>query len=307
MTRMAPRQSGSALILALLVVAIVATLASSILWRQELWIADIGMQREKAVLIGLARSGTDWAQAILAEDARTSAIDHLGEAWTQKIPLIPIDEGELGGFLEDQQGRWNLNNLVRNGKADPYQFEIMQRLLESLGLSVELAFALQDWMDGDGETSATAGAEDDFYLLLRSPYRAANAMLSHVDELRLVRGFSPDVIEKLRPFVTALPEFSAINVNTAPREVLAALQQTYSDSDLDAVTSRRERLPFRDLADFRGTLKKSSFDTREGLLTTASQYFQANVAAKYKDSSIELVCMIRRHAGRTEIVWLRHT
>ena len=307
MTRMAPRQSGSALILALLVVAIVATLASSILWRQELWIADIGMQREKAVLIGLARSGTDWAQAILAEDARTSAIDHLGEAWTQKIPLIPIDEGELGGFLEDQQGRWNLNNLVRNGKADPFQFEIMQRLLESLGLSVELAFALQDWMDGDGETSATAGAEDDFYLLLRSPYRAANAMLSHVDELRLVRGFSPDVIEKLRPFVTALPEFSAINVNTAPREVLAALQQTYSDSDLEAVTSRRERLPFRDLADFRGTLKKSSFDTREGLLTTASQYFQANVAAKYKDSSIELVCMIRRHAGRTEIVWLRHT
>ncbi len=307
MTRMAPRQSGSALILALLVVAIVATLASSILWRQELWIADIGMQREKAVLIGLARSGTDWAQAILAEDARTSAIDHLGEAWTQKIPLIPIDEGELGGFLEDQQGRWNLNNLVRNGKADPFQFEIMQRLLESLGLSVELAFALQDWMDSDGETSSTGGAEDDFYLSLRSPYRAANAMLSHVDELRLVRGFSPDVIEKLRPFVTALPEFSAINVNTAPREVLAALQQTYSDSDLDAVTSRRERLPFRDLADFRGTLKKSSFDTREGLLTTASQYFQANVAAKYKDSSIELVCMIRRHAGRTEIVWLRHT
>lgn len=307
MTPMAPRQSGSALILALLVVAIVATLASSILWRQELWIADIGMQREKAVLIGLARSGTDWAQAILAEDARTSAIDHLGESWTQKIPLIPIDEGELGGFLDDQQGRWNLNNLVRNGKADPYQFEIMQRLLESLGLPGELAFALQDWMDSDGESSATGGAEDDFYLSLRSPYRAANAMLSHVDELRLVRGFSPDVIEKLRPFVTALPEFSAINVNTAPREVLAALQQTYSDSDLDAVTSRRERLPFRDLADFRGTLKKSSFDTREGLLTTASQYFQANVAAKYKDSSIELVCMIRRHAGRTEIVWLRHT
>jgi general secretion pathway protein K len=303
----APRQSGSALIMALLVVAIVATLASSILWRQELWIADIGMQREKAMLQGLVRSGTDWARAILAEDARMSAIDHLGESWTQKIPLIPIDEGELGGFLEDQQGRWNLNNLVRSGKQDPIQFEIMQRLLESLGLPVELAFALQDWMDGDSEQSAAGGAEDDYYLSLPTPYRTANAILSHVDELRLVRGFSPDVIEKLRPFVTALPESSAINVNTAPREVLASLQQTYSDSDLDAVVSRRERLPFRDLADFRGTLKKSSFDTREGLLTTASQYFQATMIAKYKDSSIELVCMIRRQAGRTEIVWLRYT
>lgn len=301
------RQSGSALILALLVVAIVAALASSILWRQELWIADIGMQREKAMLRGLVRSGADWARAILSEDARISAIDHLGESWTQKIPLTPVDEGEIGGFLVDQQGRWNLNNLVRNGKVDPYQFEIMQRLLESLGLPVELAFALQDWMDGDGEpSSATAGAEDDYYLSLPSPYRAANAMLSHVDELRLVRGFSPDVIEKLHPFVTALPEFSAINVNTAPREVLAALQQKYSDSDLDAVTNRRERLPFRDLADFRGTLQKSSFDIREGLLTTASQYFLATIAAKYKDSSIELDCMIRRQAGRTEIVWQRY-
>ena len=300
------KQVGSALILSLLVVAIVATLASSILWRQEIWIADIGMQRAEAKLRNLARSGTDWARAVLAEDARLSAIDHLGEVWTQRIPLTPVDEGEVGGFLEDQQGRWNLNNLVRNGKADPYQFEIMQRLLESLGLPVELAFALLDWIDGDGETSATGGAEDDYYLSQPAPHRAANAMLTHVDELQLVRGFSSDVIDKLRPFVTALPEFSAINVNTAPREVLAAAQQRYSDSDLDAVIGRRDRLPFRDLADFRGTLKKSSFDTREELLTTASQYFQVTVAAKYKDSSIELVCMIRRQAGRTEIVWQRY-
>ena len=298
-------QSGSALLLALLVVAMVAALASSVIWRQQLWIADIEMQRERAVLRNLARSGADWARAVLVEDARASAIDYLGEPWAQRIPLTPVNDGEIGGYIEDQQGRWNINNLVRNGKTDPYQFAVLQRLLDSLGLPVELAFALLDWIDGDNETSDGAGAEDGYYLSLPSPYRTANAPLVHVDELRLVRGFTPDVIDKLRPFVTALPEFSAINVNTAPRTVLAAMQRIYSESDLDAVLSRRERLPYRDLADFRGTLQQSSFDIRDELLTTASQYFLATISAKYKDSFIELDCMIRRQAGRTELVWQR--
>ena len=75
------RQSGAAILIALMVVGMVALLASSILWRQELWIADLDMQRQRTAARLLARSGTDWARAILAEDARFSAIDHPGEQW----------------------------------------------------------------------------------------------------------------------------------------------------------------------------------------------------------------------------------
>jgi general secretion pathway protein K len=300
------RQSGAAIIIALLVVGMVAFLASSILWRQELWIADLDTQRQQAAVRMLARSGADWARAILAADARLSTIDHLGEPWASRPPPTPVDDGEVGGFIEDQQGRLNLNNLVRNGKPDPYQFEIFQRLLESTGLSIGLAFALRDWISVEGDPDSPSSAEDDYYLSLATPYRPAKALLSHVDELRLVRGFAPEIIEKLRPFVTALPEFTPINVNTAPRPVLAAALRSITDADLDMLMSRRESLPFRDLADFRGTLQKSTIMLEEEILTTASRYFLATIAAKHRDSAIELTCMIRRHAGRTEIIWQRY-
>jgi general secretion pathway protein K len=299
-------QSGAAILIALMVVGMVALLASSILWRQELWIADLDMQRQRTAARLLARSGTDWARAILAEDARLSAIDHPGEPWASKVPPAPLDGGELGGFLEDQQGKWNLNNLVRQGRVDPLQFELFQRLLEGAGLPVELAFALRDWIDADGERDTSAGAEDEYYLTLPVPYRAGNAPLSHVDELRLVRGFSADVIERLRPLVSALPEFTPVNLNTAPRPVLAAVLRRATDADLDTLVSRRDHLPFRDLADFRGTLQKSAILFEEEILTTASRYFLATITAKQRDSVIELSCMIRRQAGRTEIVWQRY-
>jgi general secretion pathway protein K len=302
----ARQQSGTAIIIALLVVGMVAFLASSILWRQEMWIADLDMQRQRAAVRMLARSGADWARAVLAADARLGNSDHLGEPWALKVPPLRVDDGDVGGFIEDQQGLWNLNNLIRNGKADPYQFEIFQRLLEGTGLPTGLAFALRDWIDADSDPESRAGAEDDYYLSLPRPYRAANAMLSHVDELGLVRGFSPEVLDKLRPFVTALPEFAPINVNTAPRPVLAAALRGITDADLDLLLSRRDRLPYRDLADFRGTLQQSTITLEEEILTTASRYFLATITARHRDSAIELTCLIRRQSGRTGIVWQRY-
>lgn len=301
------RQAGSAIVIALLVVGIVALLASSILWRQEMWIADLGMQRERATLRLLARSGADWARAVLVADARLSPYDHLGEPWASKVAPTQVDDGEIGGFLEDQQGRWNLNNLMRNGKPDPFQFETFQRLLEGAGLPMELAFALRDWIDADSDRDSSAGAEDEYYLSLANPYRAANTLLSHVDELQRVRGFSPEVIEKLRPYVSALPDYVPINVNTASRQVLAAALHGASDEDLDLLMSRRDRLPFRDLADFRGSLKKSTILLEEAILTTASSYFLATITARHRSSAIELTCMIRRQAGRSEILWQRYS
>jgi general secretion pathway protein K len=190
-------------------------------------------------------------------------------------------------------------------KPDPRQFEILQRLLEGLGLPTALAFALQDWLDADDDPASGVGAEDRYYLTLPVPYRSANALLTHLDELRLVRGFSPQIIEKLRPYVTALPEYAPINVNTAPRPVLAAVLQGVTDAELDTLMSRRERLPFRDLAEVRGAIQGPDKLLEENSLTTASRYFLANISARRGDSSIDLACLIRRQAGRTEIVWQR--
>lgn len=300
------RSSGSAIILALFVVAVVAFLASSILWRQEVWIAELGMQRDVTALRNLARTGTDWARAVLIADSRISAIDHLGESWAIRVPPTELEGGDISGFLEDEQGKWNLNNLARNGRVDPKQLEVFQRLLEILDLPTDLAFSLRDWVDSDSDPESSAGAEDEYYLSLSTPRRPANSSLAHVDELGLVRGYSPEIVARLRPFVTAVPEFAAVNVNTASREVLAAVLPGLTDVGVLRLLDRRERVPFRDMADFRGTLKESVIAWEERSLTTASQHFLATLAARQGHSSFELNCMIRRQNGRTEIIWQRY-
>jgi general secretion pathway protein K len=85
---------------------------------------------------------------------------------------------------------------------------------------------------------------------LERPYLAANRPLTDVAELALVRGFDDNVRARLRPFVTALPRFTPVNVNTASPELLAALVVGLNLDGARALVAKRERSYFRDSADF---------------------------------------------------------
>ena len=100
--------------------------------------------------------------------------------------------------------------------------KLLRQLLAQVDLSPDLADAVVDWIDGDDDLSGTSGAESAYYLSLPRPYRAANAPMVQVDELYRVRGFDSAAVARLRPYVTALRERTAINVNTASDTVIAA-------------------------------------------------------------------------------------
>ncbi|MFI4982214.1 MAG: type II secretion system minor pseudopilin GspK, partial [Nevskiales bacterium] len=207
-------QRAAALIMALLVVAMATALASNLIWRQDLWLRQIETQRDLAQARLLVTAGIDWARAVLAEDARTSHYDHKGEPWATKVPAMPAEGGEIAGGLEDEQGKWNLNNLVRNGQISQDDLVVLVNLLKQLQLPQTLAGALADWLDSDSEASPD-GAEDPYYLALKTPYRAANRELDDLDNLLRVRGFDANTVERLRPYVSALPGYNPVNVNTA--------------------------------------------------------------------------------------------
>ena len=126
-------------------------------------------------------AGVDWARALLSEDRRVSSVDHLGEPWALRLPPVPVDNGELAGQIDDQQGAFNLNNLYRNGKAEP------------------------------GACRAVSPAAGDPRPARRARRCAASRSdrpLVDVAELALVPGFDAAVRARLRPFVTALPRFT---------------------------------------------------------------------------------------------------
>ena len=192
---MKTRQKGVAVVLAMGVVALAAIAAAAMLASQSTWARHTQLNAEHVQAQALVQAGVDWARALLYDDRRLSSVDHLGEPWAMRLPPVPVDNGELAGQIDDQHSVFNLNNVFTGARQNPVQVLQWRRLLQILGLPEALADA----------------------------YLAAGRPLVDAAELALIPGFDAAVRARLRPFVTALPRFTAINVNTAPPEVLAAV------------------------------------------------------------------------------------
>ena len=155
-------QKGAAVILALLTVALVAGLAAASVGDLGVAMDQVAGRHDQAQARQLARGAVDWARNVLSEDARTSQVDHLGEAWAVKVPPTPVEEGEVSGELQELSGRLNLNNLASDG-ADIIEVERFQRLLSLVGVAdadaLNLTAALLDWLDADDTPRLPGGAE----------------------------------------------------------------------------------------------------------------------------------------------------
>ncbi len=270
------QQRGVAIVLAMGVVAMATMAATAMMITQSTWSRESELTADNVQAQTLVQAGVDWARAVLSDDRRLGDIDHLGEPWAMRLPPMSVESGELAGYIEDQQGLFNLNNLVKGGKVNLAQLAHFQRLLSLLGLPAALAGTLADWVDADSEPQPQGGAEDETYLALQPPYLAANRPLADVAELALVRGFDDGVLARLRPFVTALPVFTAVNVNTAPPEVLAAVIDGLGLDGARDLVAQRSRGYFRDRNDLLRHLPQGILVAVDDL-SFGSDYFMARV------------------------------
>lgn len=269
-------ERGVAIVLAISVVAMAAMVATAIMVSQSTWARQLELTAEHVQARAVLQAGADWARAVLSDDRRLGNIDHLGEPWALRLPPMPVENGELLGQIEDQQGLFNLNNLVSGGKVNAVQLEHFRRLLSILGLPSPLAYTLADWIDTDGEPQPQGGAEDAYYLALDPPYLSANRPLIDAAELALVAGFDDNVRARLRPYVTALPGSTPVNVNTAPAEVLAAVIDGLDLGNAQSLVAQRDRAYFRDTGDFTKRLPREAV-AGAGDISVSSDYFSASL------------------------------
>lgn len=293
-------QSGLALITAVLVVAIVATTAATLAFGEQVWFRQAQNSSNRAQAESLRQGALSYATILLARELalNNNNVDHLGEAWAQPIPPFPVEDGMLAFQVSDAQGLFNLNNLVNNGAASQTDFDMFRRLLQGLDLNPDLSYALLDWIDPDSNLSP-GGAEDTEYLALPKPYRTANRLLESVDELRLVRGFDAKTVEKLRPYVTALPGHTTVNVNTAPERVLATLFAT-PPLALKSLIDSRVSQPFMTTEDFKTRVQPASPPLTGYGVTTG--YFLVTIEIRYGRLQRRTLALIQRTAGRPAVV-----
>ena len=299
-------QRGVAVVLAMGVVALAAIATAAMLASQSTWSRHVELTAEHVQAQSLVQAGVDWTRTLLADDRRMSNVDHLGEPWAMRLPPVPVDNGEFTGQIDDQQGAFNLNNLVKDGVVNPPQLAQFRRLLKLLELPDGLAGSLVDWLDADGEPQPQGGAEDAYYQALPSPYLAANRLLADVAELALVRGFDESVRARLRPFVTALPRFTALNVNTAPPEVLAAVVDGLEIDAARELAEQRSRAYFRDRADFLSQLPPGAVAGANDV-STSSDFFLASVRVTIGDAQARgSALLLREAAGWPAVVWRKY-
>jgi general secretion pathway protein K len=244
-------QRGVALVTALLVVALATVAAVAMATRLHVDMRRAGnlLHGEQAYTYALAAES--WAQVILQRDSEDNKTDSYQDDWATSLPPIAVEGGLVDGRIDDLQGRFNVNNLVGdNGAVDAPNLKYFEQLLERLQLEPSLATALVDWIDSDLDVTFPGGVEDETYLLQDPPYRAANRRLVDISELRLVQGFTPEIIEILAPHVTALPSATLINVNTATPEVLLALHVELDPTDIDTLIAMRDEEVFETADEF---------------------------------------------------------
>lgn len=295
------RQRGVALITAIVVVAIATVLAVRIGTRAAM---DL---RRTAGLVALdqgwhvALGAEAWAIEVLRDDIRDSReFDHLGEGWAQPLPPLPVDGGELRGALEDMQGRFNLNNLVNGDReTDPANVERFAKLLIQVGAQPRWASLMADWIDEDSQPNPD-GAEDSTYLAQNPPYRAANGLVVTTTEMMALPGMTRDEFERIRPFVTALPAGTPINVCTAKPPVLAMLSDgglDFGNEELLAANRRDGCFPTPDMFN-------EMFETvelRNQVISQDSSWFRAVTAVRIGTSEFTLYSLINRNDSDTDI------
>jgi len=292
--------SGAAIVIAMLLAALVATIAATLLWQQQRWAGEYERRRDQVQAQVLAMAGVQWARQILFDTLRGSTITHLGQ------PPTPIENGSIGGYIADAQARINVDNLAASGNLPQPTRAALQRLFTTLGLPQSFLNAMTDWIDADNQVTPDGGAEDAYYLAQSIPGLAANAPVRRVAELLAVRGADPAMLSRLRTFVEAVDAPSTVNVNTAPPEVLMAVVDGLDAAGAAAMVAARAQSPFTSTADFHARLNRPRLNVDETQLAVRSDWFEVTIEARQGDTVARARALLKRSTISSEwpiVVW----
>lgn len=236
-------ERGTVLIMALLIVGVVAALAVRFTADYQLGLAKAESRWHGAQARSYLLAAETVAQFVLEMDP-DPAVDYPDEGWGGETPV------EFGGVwlfvsITDAQSRINLNDLSggdltsQRAPTDPQRYTEPQRrfirllqTFEQEGVplnpdeAVAILEAVVDWLDPDNEVSGFGGAEADYYLGLDPEYLPANGEFKSVEELRMVRYITPDLMELIRPYIEVLPAGQSLNVNTMSPRLLRTLNSS---------------------------------------------------------------------------------
>ncbi|MCK4785309.1 MAG: type II secretion system minor pseudopilin GspK [Desulfobacteraceae bacterium] len=234
---------GVALILTILIVSLIIAVTLQFNRTMRTHVASAANVAHGLKALYAAKSGISYSLALLMEDSRE--VDTLLDQWAVEESLDRVSGALRAHFscslsetkekkrlvsIEDLSGKIQINRLVENHELE----KVFKRFLklDEFGLDQEsinvIVDSVMDWIDqADQEDDLVRfyGAEDDYYQSLERPYHCKNGPMDSPGELLLVKGITPELFSRIKPYITVFGEDGKININTADPMVLTSLHE----------------------------------------------------------------------------------
>ncbi|MCS6284629.1 MAG: type II secretion system minor pseudopilin GspK [Nitrospira sp.] len=301
-------ERGVALLLALLVLALLVALILEFDGEARREYRDAAAFRDNFKAQTLTRAAIQAARAVLQQDfikdkKAGEAYDAPTDLWAMPIKNYAIGDGFLSAQIEDERGKLNLNDLAA-APGDELQkktkIQRFKRLFELLQLSPDLVDALVDWVDAD-ENQEPAGAESMYYQSQRPAYRAANTPLGGFGDLRLIKGFTPEIVDRLSRYVTLFPAEGSglVNLNTADLLVIQSLDPAITQTMAAEIAQGRPYKKKEDL-DRIGSFQEIGAKLRatQSGYDVKSDYFSARLSINVNDVTKTAWVVLQRDASK---------
>lgn len=283
----ADSQRGVALLTILLLVVSITVVAGAMLASQKIAIRRSGLLFDQNQLLQDINAGQQLAVTLIRADAKLNDTDSEQDIWAQPIPPYTLGGHSIGIELRDEGSRFNINNLYHNGAVDTAALAVFQRLLTQLNLEPDIAVAILDYQDADSEVYQDGGDENVVYA--QQSNRGAdtalpNQALLSIDQLAEIKGVDAQVLATLRPYITAVPYYLPININTASPVLFAALVEGASSQQMQSIIELRAKQAFSSVDDVwqlpvLSSVKEEERKALTPLLAVDSQAFMALITA----------------------------
>ena len=305
MKRKPQQQRGAAILLAMLIVTLVATLAAGMQWRQWRLLQQESAARAQSQTAWVLVGALDWARLILREDARSTGnallVDHLGEPWAVPLQEAKLssflsadalasagqDEAYLSGRIIDAQSKINLTNLVLSqtgqGTLSAPAYASLAQLYQQLNLpEAELKAWTDKWLQ----------AKEPVFLRPQS-----------LEQLAWL-GVPPRTLALLAPYVTVLPQPTPINLNTASATVIAASVPGIDRAQAQHLVTLRATAPFQNVDEAMKALGHGIF-LGTANYSVSSQYFEVQGRLRLGDWVLVESSLVQRVGIDVKTLWRR--
>jgi general secretion pathway protein K len=292
---------GSALLLAMVIVALVTTLAASMLWQQWRAVQVESAERSRTQAAWILAGALDWSRLILREDGRSDRsggrppVDHLGEPWATPLAEARLSsflaadrddnadggpEAFLSGRIVDAQSRYNLRNLVVDGKLQVDEVQKLARLCDAAGVAPAVGTLVARGLEASWRSAAGGDDEADVPLPVQR--------FEHLSRL----GLDAATLQALRPVMGVLPKPTLLNLNTASREVLAAVLGV-DRGTAERLVQARQAQPFDSLEKARALLGPEFPIDKRGV-AVATSFFEVSGRLRLDERVVEEHSLVER-------------